>query len=310
MIHNGDTGMGDTAELPIFSQDAVTTATAGVGRVRVDCGAVTNPGLLRPNNEDHYLVCRFGRYLTPLATNLDGHADTLFEEEGYGMVVADGLGGAAAGEKASELAVRAMLNLIINTPDWIISTTERDADRVLKRMAERFRMIDELLTQEALQDSQLHGMGTTMTLAANVGDSLIVTHVGDSRAYLFRAGKLHQLTHDHTVAQALVDQGVLKRTEEASVRLQHSLTKLLGGAGAQCEADMRRFGLADQDVLVLCSDGLTDMVDDAGITVILNTNEPAPKLAQALVDRALKNGGKDNVTVIVARYSFFSRPLS
>jgi protein phosphatase len=136
---------------------------------------------------------------------------------------------------------------------------------------------------------------------------MIVTHVGDSRGYLFRAGKLHQLTRDHTVAQALFDQGIIEKKEDAAVRLQHSLTRVLGGVGQQSEADVQRILLHDQDVLLLCTDGLTDMVDDAAITSVLNAAPPAAEAAQALVNLALKNGGKDNVTVIVARYGFFSR---
>ena len=201
-----------------------------------------------------------------------------------------------------------MLSLVFRTPDWNISTNENAAERVMKRMRERYRRIDEMLVEEGKYQPELEGMGTTLTLACNVGESLVVTHVGDSRAYLFRGGKLHQLTHDHTVAQALFDQGIIERKEDAATRLQHSLTRLLGGAGKACEADVQRILLRDRDVLVLCTDGLTDMVDNAAITAVLAPAPPATEAAQALVDLALKNGGIDNVTVIVARYGFFSRP--
>jgi protein phosphatase len=300
-----DPDLADTAELPVFPRDA--TASAGTGRVRVDYAAQTNQGLVRTNNEDQFFVARFGRFLTPLSTSLPGQTDTMFEEEGYAMALADGLGGAAAGERASELAIKALLSLIVRTPDWIISTTSDAAERVMKRMAERYRHIDDLLVDEGTRNPDLEGMATTLTLAANVGESMIVTHVGDSRGYLFRAGKLHQLTRDHTVAQALFDQGIIEKKEDAAVRLQHSLTRVLGGVGQHSEADVQRILLHDQDVLLLCTDGLTDMVDDAAITSVLNAAPPAAEAAQALVNLALKNGGKDNVTVIVARYGFFSR---
>jgi PPM family protein phosphatase len=299
--------MADTAELPLLPSEE-PAASAGVGRVRVDYAAQTHQGLVRTNNEDHFFVSRFGRFLTPLSTNLQGHARTLFEEEGYGMAVADGLGGAAGGERASDLAIRGLLGLVFHTPDWIISTGATEAERVMKRMADRFRQIDELLVEEGKYDPDVAGMGTTLTLACNVGESLVVTHVGDSRAYLFRDGKLHQLTHDHTVAQALVDQGLIQRKEDVATRLQHSLTKLLGGAGKQCEADVQRILLRDQDTLLLCTDGLTDMVSDAQIADVLASSPPAADAAQALIGLALKQGGIDNVTVIVARYGFFKRP--
>jgi PPM family protein phosphatase len=305
-----DPDMADTAELPLMPTEPNAEASAGAGRVRVDYGAMTHQGHVRPNNEDHYFVSRFGRFLTTLTTNLEGQTNTLFEEEGYAMAVADGLGGAAGGERASDLAIRGMLSLVFRTPDWIISSSEGAAERVMKRMADRYRRIDEMLAEESKYEPELEGMGTTLTVACNVGESLIVTHVGDSRAYLFRDGRLHQLTHDHTVAQALLDQGVIERKEDAATRLQHSLTKLLGGGGngRQCEADVQRILLHDRDVLVLCSDGLTDMVDDASITAILGSEPPAAEATQALVNLALHNGGRDNVTVIVARYGFFSRP--
>ena len=298
--------LADTGEFPALDKKA--TASAGAGRVRVDGAGLSHRGLVRPNNEDHFLVARFGRFFTPLSTNVRGQADTVFEEEGHGLVVADGLGGAAAGEVASDLAIRSLLNLVFETSDWIISPAGSEADRVMKRMAERYRRIDDLLVQAANRNPHLRGMGTTMTLACNVGDSLILTHVGDSRAYLYRNADLYQLTHDHTLAQVLVDQGSLRHVEEASKQMQHTLVRLLGGVGQQCEADVEHLTLLDQDVVVLCTDGLTDMVNDDAIAAILAAGAPAEQTCQTLVDTALKNGGKDNVTVIVARYGFFGRP--
>lgn len=299
--------LADTAELPLLAPEA-PSASAGSGRVRVDYAAQTHQGLVRTNNEDHYFVTRFGRFLTPLATNLEGAAQSVFEEEGYGMAVADGLGGAAGGEHASSTAIKGFLSLIFRTPDWIISAEADAADRLMKRIAEYFRQIDQLLVEAGKYDPELEGMGTTLTLACNIGESLVVAHLGDSRAYLYRAGKLHQLTHDHTVAQALVDQGLIRRKEEAASRLQHSLTKLLGGVGRQCEVDAQRILLHDQDVLLLCTDGLTDMVDDASIAAVLARSSSAAQAAQELIDHALKNGGVDNVSVVVARYGFFKHP--
>lgn len=298
--------LAETAELPSLARPA--SASAGTGRVRVDCAGMSHKGLVRSNNEDHYLVARFGRFLEPLLTNMPGQASMMFEEEGHVLVVADGMGGAAAGELASNLAIRTLLNLVIQTSDWIISPGGPESERVMARMAERFRRIDDRLLEEAARNQNLKGMGTTMTLACNVSDTLVLTHIGDSRAYLFRAGTLHQLTHDHTVAQALVDQGFLRHVNEAAANLRHTLVKVLGGVGHQGDADVDRLTLLDQDVIVLCSDGLTDMVDDAAIAGILKTNAPADELCRGLVDRALGNGGKDNVTVLVARYAFIDHP--
>jgi len=308
MSSPNDSPLADTAEMPALGK--TPNPSAGVGRVRVDCAALSHKGHVRTNNEDHYLVARFGRFLTPLLTNVPGQSDTLFEEEGHGIVVADGMGGAAAGELASNLAIRTLISLVVQTPDWIISTAGSEAERVSQRMAERYRQIDDRLLEEAAKSSHLKGMGTTMTLACNVGDRLVLTHIGDSRAYLFRGGVLHQLTRDHTVAQALVEQGLLERAGDAALRLQHTLVRVLGGLGHHCEADVEHFKLHNQDMLLLCTDGLTDMVDDSAISAILAAGAPPSEACAALVERALQNGGKDNVTVAVARYGFISQPTA
>jgi protein phosphatase len=299
--------MEDTIDYNLNESKAAPPSTAA-GRVRVDVAGKSDRGLVRSNNEDHYMVSQFGRYLMPVQTNVAGQEGTAFVEEGYGLVVADGLGGAAAGEIASDLAIRALLNLVFQTPDWIISREYKNAQRVMERMAERYRKIDELITAQGAADSRLQGMGTTMTLACNLADMLILTHVGDSRAYLYRAGKLHQLTCDHTAAQSLVDQGILDHTDQADERLRHTLVRLLGGCGGRGAADVQHLSLMDQDLLVLCTDGLTDMVPDATIAALLAHNSSANEICQSLVDTALKNGGNDNVTVIVARYGFFRHP--
>jgi serine/threonine protein phosphatase PrpC len=300
--------MADTAELPIL--DGTASASAGSGRVRVDCAGLSHQGRVRTKNEDHFLVVRFGRFLTPLCTNMPNQSVAMFEEEGHAMVIADGMGGAPGGELASSLAIRTLVNLTIQTPDWILSSEEADANRVMERMAERYRRVDERLVEEGTKNAQVKGMGTTMTLACNFADCLVLTHIGDTRAYLYRAGVLHQLTRDHTLAQELVNHGFVKRTADAARQLQHSLVRVLGGIGHQCEADVQRLMLLDKDLILLCSDGLTNMVKDADISAILAEGRPAADACTALVERALKNGGKDNVTVVAARYAFISRPAS
>jgi serine/threonine protein phosphatase PrpC len=145
-------------------------------------------------------------------------------------------------------------------------------------------------------------MGTTMTLACSVGSQLILVHVGDSRVYLLRRGKLIQLTHDHTVSQGLADEGIIPRDEVASHRQRHVLTRSLGAAGRPVEAEVQKIDLASGDQLLLTSDGVTDMVDDGTIATILGGNGTVKETCQALIDRALRNGGKDNATAILARY--------
>lgn len=272
--------------------------------VQVDLAGQSHVGKVRPNNEDHFLICRFGRFLEALQSNLP--ANTIpprSEEGGYGLVVADGVGGGAAGEEASRLAISSLVNLVLHTPDWILRLDDDPMPtEVLRRAAERYDLVNETLAEVAKEDPKLHGFATTLTLAFSLGRELFVAHLGDSRAYLLRGGRLQQLTHDHTIAQALVDQRLMDRQEAAKHRLRHVLTQSLGDHGRRVQPEVTRVALEDNDCLLLCTDGLTEMVENPIISEILGSGEAAPTICQHLVDRALEAGGKDNVTVVVARY--------
>jgi protein phosphatase len=160
------------------------------------------------------------------------------------------------------------------------------------------------MAHQADADPALHGFGTTMTLALSLGRDLFVVHVGDSRAYLLRQQRLHRLTRDHTLAQALADRGLLAPQEAASSRLRHVLTQALGAQSAYDEPDVHEVPLHDGDCLLLCTDGLTEMVRDEGIAQVLASSDTAEEACRRLVQEALAAGGKDNVTAVVARYAF------
>jgi protein phosphatase len=206
----------------------------GSARVQVDIAAQSHQGLARTTNEDHYLVMRFGRTLEPLQTSLPlSLVPARSQEVGYGLLVADGVGGAVAGEMAARLALSTLLGLMLHTPDWILSETAEDTQLVIERMADRYQRVHARLRNEGLADPKLAGMCTTMTLAVSLGHNAVIGHIGDSRAYLFRAGKLHQLTRDHTWARAMVDTGQLSQEEAARHPMRHVLIRSLGGARAQ-----------------------------------------------------------------------------
>jgi PPM family protein phosphatase len=295
---------GDTAEFPAAGTLAGDPwPDTGSARVQVELAALSHQGLVRANNEDHYLVVRFGRALETVLTNLPAdQVPARAEEVGYGLVVADGMGGTAAGEVASRMAIRTLVSLALHTPDWILSTAEQETERVMERMAERLRSVGAALRDQGRGDPSLAGMGTTMTLACSLGARLVIGHIGDSRAYLFRGGGLHQLTRDHTLVQSLVDAGCLTAEEAAIHPFRHRLTRSLGGRGDPYAADLQRAWLSDRDQLLLCTDGLTEMVDNATIGHVLGGAATADEACQTLVALALDNGGKDNVTVALARY--------
>lgn len=274
-------------------------------RVEVDIGAASHPGYFRPNNEDSYLVARVERSLTTIATNLpSGCVPNQFSERTFGMVVADGLGGSAAGEVASQTALSTLVNLVLYTPDWIMRDSGAEAERVMNRMIDRYRRIGAAIDSLAGGDPDLAGMATTLTLAVSNGADLFLSHVGDSRAYLLRERELFRLTHDHTYAQDLADRGLIRQSEVATHRFRHVLTRSLGSCGSEIDVDVRQLLLRDGDQLLLCTDGLTEMVPNGEIQTLLESGSTAAESCQGLIDAALAAGGKDNVTAVVARYCF------
>jgi protein phosphatase len=271
----------------------------------IDLGAVTHKGHVRANNEDSYLLIRYGRSLENLSTNLDERfLKKEYSESGYGILVADGMGGMAGGQIASRMTLAKLVELIVDTTDWTMRLDrESDVNTVLQRMTDRFFQIDQALREEAALDTTLRGMGTTLTVAGLLGSELVIGHVGDSRAYLLRGTSFKQLTTDHTMAQALVDAGVANYDDPATRSMRHVLTAAIGAMGERNEPQVQRHTLADLDQLLLCTDGLTEMVDDPTIAGVLREAASAQAACEKLLDLALERGGVDNVTVVVLRLS-------
>jgi serine/threonine protein phosphatase PrpC len=226
------------------------------------------------------------------------------EEINYAMVVADGMGGHAAGEVASRLAISALVSLALEVPDWIFTIDNESARELERRARQIVEQVGSVLIDRGRRDATLRGMGSTLTAARSFGRHLLIVHVGDSRAYLFRAGRLQCLTSDHTYAQKLVNAGDLLPRDVASSGLRHILTNALGGSEDRVDVDVDLLRLEDGDRLLLCSDGLTDHVDDDTMATTLTAARTSNEACAALVQLALDRGGRDNITVIVAGYTF------
>ena len=270
----------------------------------VELGAASHQGHVREKNEDHYLVMSFGRSLNNLLTNLDEEVlKPSYTSTGYGMLVADGIGGMAAGEVASRWALAKLVELLVETPDWImrLERTE-DVTIILQRMTQRFLKIDETLKEKARWDTTLRGMGTTLTVACTLGNDLVIGHVGDSRAYLLRHGTLKQLTTDHTLAQSLIDAGIAARDDPAPRSMRHVLTAALGSLGKRIEPQVQHLKVLQGDQLLLCTDGLTEMVEDKILAEALFEAKSAQTACETLIDLALSGGGVDNITVVIHRF--------
>ncbi len=273
------------------------------GKIDVDVFAMSHQGHVRRKNEDHFLVARGGRSLETVFSNLvESRPGDRFEETAYGMIVADGVGGEAAGEVASREAIFNLLSLALHTPDWQFRWGPKEKNTVMWRMQDRFRHINAALLEQATAHAALRGMCTTMTAALSHGKDLVIGHIGDSRAYLLRDGKLKRLTRDHTVAETLFPETIGPQSDRLLAELSNVLTQVLGASQSDCRPDVHDYVLENGDQLLLCTDGLHDMVDDELIEAILNKEEAAVAACRSLVDLALNNGGDDNVTAIVARY--------
>ena len=291
---------------PDGSLAVVAPAPSFSSLVQIDVAALSHTGYHRENNEDHFFVTKLTRTLQTLTTSLPaGSVPDRADEVNYVMVVADGMGGHAAGEVASRMAISALVSLALDIPDWIFKVDAEHARELEERSRTRVQEIGALLVEQGERDPALRGMGTTLTGARSLGRDLMITHVGDSRAYLLRGEGLHHLTRDHTYAQLLVDLGQLAPGDVATSRHRHVLMNALGaGSHATVQVDTDHLQLEDGDRVLLCSDGLTDLVDDATITGILLAATRSEDACERLVQRALDGGGRDNVTVIVAAYRF------
>jgi len=272
--------------------------------VHIQFGALSHCGSVRTNNEDHFSVVRRRRSREVLLTNLPEHAiPNSLHDDAFTMVVADGIGGAAFGELASIIALQTSWDLTSHAFKWHFQMNEVEAEEVKEMLALYGQLIHQRLRDEAASDPRLTGMGTTITGALTIGFDAFIAHVGDSRAYLFRDGMLEQLTKDHTVAQKLVDAGAIASVTDVSRRMRNMLANCLGGYHRSVDVEVNQVHLSDGDQLLLCTDGLTDMVADAEIARTLRADHEPQDACQALVQQALEQGGRDNVTVIVARYA-------
>ena len=272
--------------------------------VLVDLAGLSHPGRVRENNEDHFLISRMGRFLEVEQTNIpDELKPERFEECFYGLTVADGVGGGVAGEVASRTAIRTLVDMAESSPNWIFRLDEDgQVQELIDRLKIRAAQIHDELIRTARNDPALRGFGTTMTIGLSVGNVFFLSHIGDSRAYLYRKGALQQLTHDHTLAQELTDKGFTTEHGVPVERFRHVLTQALTDKRGPVEAEVVALDLEDADRVLLCTDGLTDMVDDAAILDVLSREMTSAEMCRELVDRALAAGGKDNVTVAMASY--------
>jgi protein phosphatase len=278
-------------------------------RIRLEFGAISHPGKIRENNEDAFLIYRTGRYWQKVNTNLpDGLLAEDYDEQAYTVAVADGMGGLYAGEIASRTVLTTIVDLVLSSVKWSLKLNEPETRKTeilegIERGIGYLIEADAKLSQSARKQGVQRGMGTTLTGIYVHADDLFIFHVGDSRAYLYRSGQLNQITRDHTVAQELADAGVIPQSSVDHHHFKHLLTRAVGLHAGNVNVEIHHLKLLSGDSILLCTDGLSDMLDTNDITGVLNRNGKSQEKCCALLELALGKGGKDNITAVLAHYT-------
>ena len=271
------------------------------------CG-MTDVGKVRPHNEDHFLVATLSKTLEVSHSSLNVSEDAhLFgNSQGRLLLVADGMGGHAAGERASAMVVNAFADYVLNMLRWYFrADPSRDAE-LAADLRDAVLRCQRSIREEVRAHPEETGMGATLTLAYVIWPRMFVVHVGDSRCYLLRDGQLKQLTRDHNVAQLIADdagdvaQQAAEKVPES--QWQHVLWNSVGGNDDEPQPDIFRVDLEFDDRLLLCTDGLTKHVADADLAWRLQQEQPAFEICRQLIEDANAAGGTDNITAIVARF--------
>ncbi len=254
----------------------------------VDVFGLTHPGLVRRTNADHFLVASLHRTLHVHATSLgDGIGPQETESRGFLLLVADGVGGLAGAAEGSARAVATVAQHLLHATELCSQMAVANENDALRNLREA------VTTDEGVPTA------STLTMFASFWPRAFVVHVGDSRAYRYRDGALDRLTTDQTFAQMMVESGALTPAGAEASHLKHVLWSALGSQEVVPEVhitDVTRRG-----IVLLCTDGLTSHVNDDEIKAHLASCTSAEGTCRALVDLALARGGKDNVTVVIAR---------
>jgi serine/threonine protein phosphatase PrpC len=267
----------------------------------LDIHGLTHPGKVRTTNQDHFLICSLRKQMLVHLTSLSGldQMPVLAERLALLGVVADGVGGSAGGETASRVAVEAVTRYIAESVQCYYASHGESDDAFLASLQDAAAQCHENLLELGRDQPDLEGMATTLTLWLGVWPRAYLLQVGDSRCYLLRDGELTQLSRDQTMAQELVDAGVMARAEASRTRWAHTLSSTIGGR--QTAPIVTRLDQEWGTVGLLCSDGLTRHVSDDRIRDRLSSMTSARQVCEDLLQDALDDGGTDNITILVGR---------
>ena len=260
--------------------------------IQIEVFGKTDVGLIREHNEDNLLIADLGGGLRE--SELEAPAKITLGERGALFLVCDGMGGAAAGEVASQMAVDAVF-------DVLCAGDPQPRDGFARALRRAVETANDRIFQQSRDNQSERGMGTTCTAAALIDDTLIVAQIGDSRCYVLRNGNLGQVTKDQSLAWQLIEAGAM--TAEDAKAFEHA-NIILQALGVQDRVDvvLSKVQLRRGDLVVLCSDGLHGPVTDQEIKEILTAEPDLKKAGEGLLQKALERDGPDNITVVLARF--------
>ncbi|MEO8577570.1 MAG: protein phosphatase 2C domain-containing protein [Gemmatimonadales bacterium] len=287
--------MTNSAEIPI-----VRGLTRQPLDRELDVYGLTHPGNVRPNNEDHFLICALQKKLQVYHTSLpDIGMFSEGEQLAFLALVADGVGGARAGEEASRITLEHVTRYISESLDCYYTSDPNDDSRFIHELEEAALRVHAEIAVEAATDPSLNGMATTLTLWLGIWPNAYLLQVGDSRCYSLRDGELVQMSRDQTMAEEFVKQGLFNREDAAFKRWANVLSSAIGGPEAA--PSVTKVPQSWGTVGLMCSDGLTRHVSDDQIRDRLINIKSSKQVCEDLLQDALDAGGEDNITIIAGR---------
>ena len=268
----------------------------------LDLYGLTHPGRVRSENQDHFLLCTVHPQVVIHGTSLPATDNLALRGERLAtiMLVADGVGGSAAGSRASRIATEAVTQYVASALRCYHAAGSANETEFTDALRAAAIEAHDVVRAEAVAELGGRQMATTLSLGIVVWPWLYVLQVGDSRCYFYQDGVLRQVTRDQTVAQNLVDEGVLKKEQVKGSPLNHVLASAIGASEAMPEVsrvDVRQRG----SVILVCTDGLTKHVSDDEIAERLGRMKSAEQVCTELLQLALERGGSDNITLVVGR---------
>jgi PPM family protein phosphatase len=261
-------------------------------------GAASHLGLRRSENQDHYVVLRRVRTQQLLLTNMPTEVLTLPCDETHAIAVAAGMGGCGFGSLASEIAIRTGWELAGQTTSWVMKLDNLDSAELTERIEGFVYMLQQAFVREYESNPRLGNSGTTFTSAYLVSSFAIISQIGDSPCFLWRDGTMRRVSVDHTIEQEFISAGV---APEIAGKFSHMLTRCLGYESHNARPDVHFLRLRPGDQLLICTDGLTDMVNESLIATCVDESASAQAVCDGLIKLALDGGGRDNVTAVLAR---------